>query len=182
MVESRASNNVIKDPLAVAAGARLSARGRCQRRRGGPGLSPGSTSSIIPGSPITNSTSTVFFREFQDNTFTNDNWAPVLRRPDRPYGGRPVFKGKGAGFDYSLEVMSQTGHQADDRINSYAYVATLGYTFDMDWKPRIRRGVRITPAATAPRRRGNERTRSILLIPVQPTTTRASPTSSASGT
>jgi hypothetical protein len=76
-----------------------------------------------------------FFREFQDNTFTNDNGTGLGDLIDHTIGAR--FKGKGAGFDYSLEVMSQKGHQADDRVNAYAYVATLGYTFDMDWKPRI---------------------------------------------
>ena len=76
-----------------------------------------------------------FFREFQDNSFTNDNGTGLGDLIDHTVGAR--FKGKGAGFDYSLEVMSQTGHQADDRINAYAYVATLGYTFDMEWTPRI---------------------------------------------
>jgi hypothetical protein len=76
-----------------------------------------------------------FFREFRDNSFTNDNGTGLGDLVDHTVGAR--FKGKGGGFDYSLEVMSQTGHQADDRVNSYAYVATLGYTFDMAWVPRI---------------------------------------------
>ncbi|HUR38325.1 MAG TPA: alginate export family protein [Planctomycetota bacterium] len=76
-----------------------------------------------------------FFREFQDNTFTNDNGTGAGDLIDHTVGAR--IKGKAIGFDYTLEAMSQTGHQADDRILSYAYAATLGYTLDMDWKPRI---------------------------------------------
>src|SRR5262249_53378303 len=54
---------------------------------------------------------------------------------DHTVGAR--IKGKNLGFDYTVEAISQTGHQSTDHIQSYAYVATLGYTFDMDWTPRI---------------------------------------------
>ncbi len=84
-----------------------------------------------------------FLREFQDNTFTNDNGTGLGDLVDHTLGAR--FKGKVAGLDYSLEGMSQAGHQAQDRILAYAYAATLGYSFDMDWKPRI--GVEYTYAS-----------------------------------
>jgi hypothetical protein len=76
-----------------------------------------------------------FFREFQDNSFTNDTGAGAGDLVDHTVGAR--IKGKDLGFDYTLDGISQTGRQAQDRILAYAYVATLGYTFDMDWKPRI---------------------------------------------
>ncbi|HZE99884.1 MAG TPA: alginate export family protein [Planctomycetota bacterium] len=75
-----------------------------------------------------------FFREFQDNSFVSETGA-VGDLVDRTVGAR--IKGRDLGFDYTLEAMSQTGQQAGDRIQSYAFVATLGYTFDMDWTPRI---------------------------------------------
>lgn len=75
-----------------------------------------------------------FFREFQDQSFTGDNGV-AGDLIDRTIGAR--IKGKDMGFDYTLEVMSQTGHFSQDQIRAYAYAATLGYTFDMDWKPRI---------------------------------------------
>jgi hypothetical protein len=75
-----------------------------------------------------------FFREFQDKSFVAENGA-LGDLIDHTYGAR--IKGKDAGFDYTLEAMGQSGKRSADRIQSYAYVATLGYTFDMDWKPRI---------------------------------------------
>jgi len=75
-----------------------------------------------------------FFREFQDNTFTSETGA-TGDLIDRTLGTR--MKGKAAGFDYTLEAMGQGGHISSDRVQAYAYAATLGYTVDMDWKPRI---------------------------------------------
>lgn len=75
-----------------------------------------------------------FFREFQDNSFASETGA-LGDLIDHTIGAR--IKGKNAGFDYTLEAMSQGGHQSTDRIQAYAYVATLGYTFDMAWTPRI---------------------------------------------
>jgi hypothetical protein len=81
-----------------------------------------------------------FFREFLDNSAGTEA-LPVPANPpsghlvDRTLGAR--IKGKDLGFDYTAEVMSQSGHQATDRVEAYAYAATLGYTFDMSWKPRI---------------------------------------------
>jgi hypothetical protein len=33
--------------------------------------------------------------------------------------------------------MDQFGHLSTDRVKAYAYAATLGYTFDTPWKPRL---------------------------------------------
>jgi len=47
------------------------------------------------------------------------------------------MKGKAAGFDYTLEGMFQFGRSAKDRVKADAFAATLGYTFDLPWKPRL---------------------------------------------
>jgi hypothetical protein len=75
-----------------------------------------------------------FFREFQDGSFT-DELGNVGDLIDHTIGAR--IKGKDLGLEYTLEIMGQGGHLAQDRIKAYAYAATLGYTFDIDWKPRI---------------------------------------------
>ena len=75
-----------------------------------------------------------FFREFQDGTFV-DEFGDAGDLIDHTLGAR--IKGKDLGFDYTLEVMTQGGHLNADRIKAYAYAATLGYTFDVGWKPRI---------------------------------------------
>jgi hypothetical protein len=75
-----------------------------------------------------------FFREFQDDSFVGENGV-AGDIVDRTIGAR--FKGKHIGFDYTGEVMSQTGHYSQDYTRAYAFAATLGYTVDMDWKPRI---------------------------------------------
>jgi hypothetical protein len=75
-----------------------------------------------------------FFREFQDHSFVGENGVAgdLL---DRTIGAR--VKGKDLGFDYTAEGMSQTGRFSQDQIHAYAYAATLGYTFDMSWTPRL---------------------------------------------
>lgn len=75
-----------------------------------------------------------FFREFRDGSAVSENGA-TGNLVDRTVGAR--IKGADLGFDYTLEAMSQTGHVATDRTKAYAYVATLGYTFEMPWTPRI---------------------------------------------
>ncbi len=75
-----------------------------------------------------------FFREFQDDSFAGENGV-LGDIVDRTVGAR--FKGKHIGFDYTGEVMSQTGHFSQDYVRAYAFAATLGYTFDMAWKPRL---------------------------------------------
>jgi hypothetical protein len=75
-----------------------------------------------------------FFREFRDGSATSE-LGPTGNLIDRTIGAR--IKGNDLGFEYTLEAMSQTGHAATDQIRAYAYVATLGYTFDQGWKPRI---------------------------------------------
>jgi len=75
-----------------------------------------------------------FFREFQDNSFVADGGG-AGDLVDRTLGAR--IKGKDFGLEYTLEGMGQGGHFSSDRIAAYAYAATLGYTFDIGWKPRI---------------------------------------------
>jgi alginate export protein len=76
----------------------------------------------------------VLGRSFRDGSFTDERGG-VGDLVDGTVGAR--LKGKAAGFDYTLEGMEQFGHLAKDRIKAYAFAATLGYTFDMDWKPRL---------------------------------------------
>jgi len=76
-----------------------------------------------------------FFRELRDNSFLGEGSTDPGDLVDHTLGAR--IKGKDLGLEYTLEVMAQNGHQSTDRIKAYAYAATLGYTFDMDWKPRI---------------------------------------------
>lgn len=75
-----------------------------------------------------------FFREFKDNAQV-DELGGTGNLQDRTLGVR--LKGKDLGFEYTAEVMTQGGHLAGDRIQAYAYAATLAYPFDIDWKPRI---------------------------------------------
>ena len=75
-----------------------------------------------------------FGREFHDASVTGENLA-AGDLADRTIGVR--MKGKALGFDYSAEAMFQNGHFAADRIDAYAWLASLGYTFDAPLTPRI---------------------------------------------
>ncbi|MBI3857550.1 MAG: alginate export family protein [Planctomycetes bacterium] len=75
-----------------------------------------------------------FFREFQDNSFA-DELGGVGDLIDHTFGAR--VKGKDLGFEWTLEAMTQGGHLSQDRIQAYAYAATLAYALDLAWKPRI---------------------------------------------
>ncbi|PCJ54360.1 MAG: hypothetical protein COA79_21830 [Planctomycetota bacterium] len=46
-------------------------------------------------------------------------------------------KGKTSNFDYSGDLFFQTGEQGNSDVSAYAAAITGGYTFDIDWKPRI---------------------------------------------
>jgi hypothetical protein len=83
-----------------------------------------------------------FFREFRDNSFTSETGVLGDLR-DRTLGAR--MKGGDLGFDYSAEAMAQAGHFSSDKVEAYAYAATLGYTADVSWKPRL--GVETTYAS-----------------------------------
>jgi hypothetical protein len=83
-----------------------------------------------------------FFREFRDNSVTSETLVQGDLR-DRTLGAR--MKGAELGFDYTAEAMAQGGHYSSDKIEAYAYAATLGYTADMAWKPRL--GVETTYAS-----------------------------------
>jgi hypothetical protein len=83
-----------------------------------------------------------FFRRIRDGSARSEGAVPGDQF-DRTLGAR--IKGGGAGFDYTLEGMSQSGKVSTDRELAYAYAATLGYTFDMPWRPRL--GVEYTFAS-----------------------------------
>ncbi len=86
----------------------------------------------------------VFGREFNDNSQPSETIpAAVNDRHDFTAGAR--LKGKAAGFDYTAEGMIQKGKAGDDDVDAWAAALTLGYTFDMDWKPRL--GVEVTHAS-----------------------------------
>ncbi len=76
-----------------------------------------------------------FFRQFQDNSFTAVPGGPPGDLVDHTVGAR--IKGAEWGFDYTAEAMAQNGRLSNERTQAYAYVATLGYTADVSWKPRL---------------------------------------------
>jgi hypothetical protein len=85
-----------------------------------------------------------FGRTFNANSSVGEPGADIGNdRNDVTYGLR--LKGKMSGFDYTAEGMLQSGEVEEDDVKAWAFAATLGYTFDMDWKPRI--GVEITHAS-----------------------------------
>lgn len=84
----------------------------------------------------------LFQRLFRTGTFT-DELGNVGDMDDTTVGVR--MKGKAGGFDFTAEAMYQSGNLVDDQISAYAYAATLGYTVDMAWTPRL--GVEITYAS-----------------------------------
>lgn len=85
----------------------------------------------------------LFGRRLSDNLFTGETSGAANDRLEYTPGIR--FKGKMAGFDYSAEGMAQRGEVSDDDIKAWAVAFTLGYTFDIDWKPRI--GIEYTHAS-----------------------------------
>ncbi|HEX7898108.1 MAG TPA: alginate export family protein [Planctomycetota bacterium] len=85
----------------------------------------------------------VFGRTLNDNLFTGETSGPANDRMDFTPGVR--LKGKMAGFDYTAEGMVQRGEVGDDDVKAWAAALTFGYTFDIDWKPRI--GVEYTHAS-----------------------------------
>lgn len=76
----------------------------------------------------------VFGRHFNDDTFT-DELGRVGDLRDVTAGIR--LKGATPPVDYSLEAITQSGDYVDDDISAHAFAATLGYTFDHPWKPRV---------------------------------------------
>jgi hypothetical protein len=79
-----------------------------------------------------------FGREWHDGSLTGTIAGEVPgsgNLADRTIGAR--IKGKALGLDYTAEAMYQSGLYSADRINAYAYAGTLGYTFDISWKPRL---------------------------------------------
>lgn len=83
-----------------------------------------------------------FFRSIRDGSAVDEEGA-TGDLIDRTVGAR--VKGAQAGFDYTAEAMSQTGKIVTDRVLAYAYAATLGYTAEMAWRPRL--GVEYTFAS-----------------------------------
>ncbi|MFT7620103.1 MAG: hypothetical protein ACI97A_003760 [Planctomycetota bacterium] len=76
----------------------------------------------------------IFYRNFQGSTFTAENGS-TGELEDGTAGFR--FDGKASGFDYSAEGVLQFGDRAGDDVFAHAWVITLGYRFDDDWKTRV---------------------------------------------
>lgn len=76
-----------------------------------------------------------FHRHFSDDDFASEQGGPLGDRQDTTMGLRA--KGKLGSFDYSGELAFQFGEQAEDDVRSFALALLLGYTIDIDWKPRI---------------------------------------------
>lgn len=85
----------------------------------------------------------VFGRWLNDNLAADETLPGTHDRRELTPGAR--LKGRMAGFDYSAEGMLQRGDVGDDHIEAWAVALTLGYTLDIDWKPRI--GVEYTHAS-----------------------------------
>jgi hypothetical protein len=89
----------------------------------------------------------VFGRELNDNLQPSETVVALVNdRRDWTPGAR--FKGKMAGFDYTGEGMLQRGTVGEDDIKAWAAAATLGYTLDINWKPRL--GLEYTHASGDP--------------------------------
>lgn len=84
----------------------------------------------------------LLLREFNNNAFTGEDGAVGDLR-DRTAGLR--VKGRQGGLDYTAEGMLQGGSFSEDRIRAHAFAFTAGWTFDIDWKPRV--GVEVTQAS-----------------------------------
>lgn len=86
----------------------------------------------------------VFGRELNDNSQPGETIpAAIHDRRDQTYGVR--LKGKAFGLDYTAEGMLQRGTVDEDSVRAWAGAATLGYTLDAAWKPRL--GVEYTHAS-----------------------------------
>ncbi len=76
----------------------------------------------------------IFYRNFSSGTFLGEDGV-LGDRDEFTVGLR--FKGHTGGFSYSAEGDYQFGNNANDDIEAYAWVLTVAYTFNMDWKPKI---------------------------------------------
>jgi hypothetical protein len=87
----------------------------------------------------------VFGRRLNDNSQPGDEFppTPIFDRRDLTFGVR--VKGAAFGLDYSAEGILQRGDVGDDEIRAWAAAATLGYTLDVPWQPRI--GLEVTHAS-----------------------------------
>lgn len=47
------------------------------------------------------------------------------------------IEGQGGGWDYSATAASQFGKRGLDNIKAYGFASSLGYVFDIDWKPHL---------------------------------------------
>lgn len=61
--------------------------------------------------------------------------APGLRISDWTFALHG--EGRSGGLDYSADIVAQFGDRTGSSVRAYGTAATLGYTFDCDWKPRI---------------------------------------------
>lgn len=85
----------------------------------------------------------VFGRRLNDNLQPGETVAAGNNRRDFTPGLR--LKGAAAGFDFTAEGMLQRGTNGQDDVQAWAAALTLGYTVDIDWKPRI--GIEYTHAS-----------------------------------
>jgi hypothetical protein len=85
----------------------------------------------------------LFGRWLNDNLAADETLPGTHDRRELTPGVR--FRGKMAGFDYGAEGMLQRGDVGDDDIQAWAVAFTFGYTFAIDWAPRI--GIEYTHAS-----------------------------------
>ena len=86
----------------------------------------------------------VFGRQLDDNSQPSET-VPAAVNDRRDWTAGLRLKGKSAGLDYTGEAMVQRGQVGGDRVKAWAGALTLGYTLDLDWKPRI--GFEVTHAS-----------------------------------
>ncbi len=84
----------------------------------------------------------LFARDWRNDPVTGEDGVTGDLR-DLTFGVR--LKGAFEGFDYSAEAALQMGDYAGDDVSAHAVAFTLGYTFDLPWKPRL--GVEVTRAS-----------------------------------
>ncbi len=83
------------------------------------------------------------FEKHEIDVYALNRRFPDLGRHETSIGAR--MKGATSGFDYTAEVVVQTGELGATDISAHAFALTFGYTFENDWSPRV--GVEVTWAS-----------------------------------
>ncbi len=84
----------------------------------------------------------LFSRDFRDDPVTGEEG----RNGDiADFTAGLRVKGEASGFDYAAEAAVQTGDYATDRVGADFVALKAGYTFDIDWKPRV--GIEVARAS-----------------------------------